>query len=115
MKININYVVGHNLYAVMQNESGYIYNKINQSFVNPATASATECALDVTEVGNTHYYHTFVGSQRPLPAGSYLCSFYHREGSNPAFTDPKINAVGVYWDGFKEIGSKPINKSVLAS
>ncbi len=87
---------GKNLYALIRNSTGSVWN--GSSFVSYATANLSTYAISLTEQGTAsrHYTATFSAS---ITAGFFAITVFERQGASPAEGDPLAAAGNIEWDG----------------
>lgn len=94
-EIQVAHVSGKNIYALVRNANGSVWN--GTTFVTYATANLSSYALSLTEQGTASGYYagTFPGAA----AGVYSLAAYERAGGSPAEGDVLIATGNLEWDG----------------
>lgn len=94
-EIQLAHVTGKNVYALVRNATGSIWN--GSAFVAYATANLSTYALTLTEQGTASAY--YAGTFPAVAAGVYNLVAYERAGGSPAEGDPLIATGEMHWDG----------------
>lgn len=94
-EIEISYVTGRTVYALIRSSSGTIYN--GSAFEAYVTANYTTYAVSMSEQGTASAVYT--GNFPAISAGPYNVLAKDRQTGTAAETDPTIGTDTLYWGG----------------
>lgn len=94
---------GVNIYAVVRNASGQVWNTVGAAFENYNAANWTDYDIALTEQGVSGYY---VGNFPAAVAGVYAIEARQRAGGSPAVSDSIVGGANLDWSGTAIAGIK---------
>lgn len=109
-EIQTAYVAGKNVYALVRNATGAIWN--GSAFVAYATANLGSYAISLAQQGTASGY--YAGDFPTVSAGIYAVSAFERGGASPAEGDLLIASGDLHWDGSAVVPRLPLNLAELS-
>lgn len=101
-------VSGRNVYALVRNSAGQVWNGI--AFVTYATANLSSYAINLAQQGTASGF--YVGNMPSIANGVYGLVAYDRAGGAPAESDTLIGTESMQWSGWAVIALPPLPAAV---
>lgn len=95
-EIQIDYITGQTVYALLLNSSGQFYNTAGAAFESFSAGNYTDYDIALTEQGSTGIY---IGDMPGVALGYYSLVSKLRAGGSPAQTDISIADGEMQWSG----------------
>jgi len=92
------YVHGATVYALLRSRNAQIWNNSMSAFEGYSTTNYSGYSISATEQGVASAYYV-ANMPASVPPGTYAALFKAQQGSDPAETDPTVDAGSVDWNG----------------
>lgn len=113
-EIQFSFIHGDTTYVLIRNTTGQIWSNVTSTFQNYNTSNYSGYTVTANEQGTFSAYYT-ANMPTSVPPGSYNIVAKNQLGTNPAETDPTIDAGSVEWNGgaVAPISSIPVSGTPL--